>query len=170
MSNPYIGEIRMGGWNFAPAGWAMCDGQLMAIDQNTALFSLLGTTYGGDGQTNFALPDLRGRLPVHVGPGFALGQAAGAETVTLTSSQVAMHSHQFLCSLNPGGQADPTGNVPATLATGAGSAYVPGQPDTALATQSIGSAPGGSQPHDNLQPYQCITFVISLFGTYPSQN
>jgi microcystin-dependent protein len=160
----------MGGWNFAPAGWAMCNGQLLPIDQNEALFSLLGTTYGGDGQINFGLPDLRGRLPVHVGPGFALGQAAGAETVTLTSSQVPMHWHPFLCSLDPGGQADPTGNVPATLATGAGSAYVLGQPATALAAQSIASAPGGGQAHTNLQPYQCITFIISLFGTYPSQN
>ncbi len=159
----------MGGWNFAPVGWAMCNGQVISIDQNPTLFQLIGTTYGGDGQTTFALPNLQSRLPVHVGPGFALGQAAGAESVTLTTSQVPAHSHPFLCSQNSGGQADPTGNVPAVISTGAASAYNQDSPTAALVAQSIGSV-GGSQPHDNMQPFLCITFIISLFGIFPSQS
>lgn len=160
----------MGGWNFAPVGWALCNGQLLPIDQNPTLFQLIGTTYGGDGQSNFALPNLQSRLPVHVGPGFALGQVGGAETVTLTTAQVPPHSHPFLASLNPGAQADPTGNVPATVSTGAGSAYVQGGTDTALNSGSVSSTPGGGQPHDNMQPFLCITFIISLFGIFPSQS
>ncbi len=159
----------MGGWNFAPVGWAFCNGQLLPISDYETLFNLIGTTYGGDGVTNFALPDLRGRLPVHVGPGFALGQAGGAETVTLTTSQVPAHPHPYLGSVNSGGTAVPTGNVVAALATGAASAYVPEAPTTALAPQSIGST-GGSQPHDNMMPYLCIQFIISLFGVYPSPS
>ncbi|MGH3149793.1 MAG: phage tail protein [Streptosporangiaceae bacterium] len=169
MSQPYVGEIRMGGWNFAPVGWAMCNGQVMPIDQNDVLFSLIGTTYGGDGQTTFALPNLQSRVPVHVGSGFALAQTGGAESVTLTSAQIPAHSHPFLCSQNPGTQANPAGNAPATLAIGAGSAYNQDPPTDALAAQSIGST-GGSQPHDNMQPFLCITFIISLYGVYPSQS
>lgn len=159
----------MGGWNFAPVGWAFCNGQLLPISDYETLFNLIGTTYGGDGVTNFALPDLRGRLPVHVGPGFALGQAGGTETVTLTTSQVPAHSHPYLGSVNSGGTAVPTRNVVATLSTGAASAYVPEAPTTALAAQSIGST-GGGQPHDNMMPYLCIQFIISLFGVYPSPS
>jgi microcystin-dependent protein len=159
----------MGGWNFAPAGWAFCDGGLLPLSGNEALFNLIGTTYGGDGVTNFALPDLRGRLPVHVGPGFTLGQTGGAETVTLTTAQVPAHSHPYLGSVNSGGTAVPTKNVVAALPIGAASAYVPEAPTTALAAQSVGST-GGSRPHDNMMPYLCIQFIISLSGPYPSPS
>ncbi len=168
MSSPYVGEIRMGGWNFAPVGWALCDGSPLQISEYQALFQLIGTLYGGDGVSTFALPDLRGRLPVHVGPGFALGQVGGTETVTLTAAQMPAHSHPFLCSTNPGASRNPGGNVPATVV--AGSAYAQNPPTTALASASIGSAAGGGQPHDNMQPYLCVTFIISLFGIFPSQS
>ena len=167
MSEPYIGEIRMFGGNFAPAGWMFCNGQLVPISEYEALFSLIGTTYGGDGQTTFAMPDLRGRLPVHQGPGFALGQTGGTETVTLTVTEIPGHQHQFRASTNPGAQRDPAGNTPATIV--GGSAYVQFAPDTPLAPQSIQNT-GGNQPHDNMQPYQCVSFIISMFGIYPSQN
>jgi microcystin-dependent protein len=165
VGTPYIGEIRMGGWNFAPYGWAMCSGQLMPIDQNPVLFQLIGTTYGGDGVTNFALPDLRGRLPVHQAAGFAMGQAAGSETVTLTSSQLPAHSHSFMCSTDDATQSNPAGNVPAVI--GAGSAYIQGVPTAAMAP-AIPSSGGGGQSHSNIQPFQCVTFIISLSGIYPS--
>jgi microcystin-dependent protein len=158
----------MGGWNFAPVGWAMCTGQLMPIDQNPVLFTLIGTTYGGDGQTSFALPDLRGRLPVHAGPGFTLGQQGGSETVTLTGNQVPGHSHSFMCSASNGTQHDPAGHVPAALPEG--SAYIQGTATTPLASGSIQPGGGAGQPHDNMQPYLCITFIISLFGVFPSQS
>lgn len=167
MSEPFVGEIRMGGWNFAPVGWAMCNGQLMPIAQNETLFALIGTTYGGDGQTTFGLPDLRGRLPVHVGPGFALAQQGGSETVTLNSNQVPGHSHSFMCSTSNGTQHDPAGYVPAAFPRGR--AYIQGTAATALASGSIQPG-GGGQPHDNMQPFLCITFIISLFGVYPSQT
>jgi microcystin-dependent protein len=167
VSEPFVGEIRMGGWNFAPVGWAMCNGQLMPIAQNETLFALIGTTYGGDGQTTFGLPDLRGRLPVHVGPGFALAQQGGSETVTLTSNQVPGHSHSFMCSTSNGTQHDPAGHVPATFPQGR--AYIQGAATTALASGSIQPG-GGGQPHDNMQPFLCITFIISLFGVFPSQT
>lgn len=168
MGTPYIGEIRMGGWNFAPAGWAKCEGQLMGIAQNEALFSLIGTTYGGDGVTNFALPDLRGRLPVHQAAGFGLGQAAGSETVTLTSTQVPAHPHSFNCSTGSATQRDPAGNVPAVI--GAGSVYIQAPATAAMAAGSIPSSGGGGQPHSNIQPYQCVTFIISLSGIYPPRS
>ena len=166
MSNPYIGEIRLGGWNFAPVGWAMCNGQLISIDQNVPLFQLITTTYGGDGVTNFALPDLRGRLPVHQATGFAMGQAAGSETVTLTTGQVPAHPHSFMCSTDGATQRDPTGNVPA--AVGGGSAYLQAAATAAMAVGSIPPSGGSGQPHPNIQPYQCVTFIISLYGIFPS--
>ncbi|MGH3186445.1 MAG: phage tail protein [Streptosporangiaceae bacterium] len=166
MTSSYIGEIRMGGWNFAPAGWAMCDGGLLPISQFEALYNLIGTLYGGDGQTTFGLPDLRGRLPVHQGGTFALGQAAGSEAVTITSSQVPAHSHPFMCSTNDATQRVPAGNVPAVL--GAGSAYLQAVPAAAMAAGSIPPSGGGGLPHSNIQPYQCVTFIISLYGIYPS--
>lgn len=168
MSTPYIGEIRMFAGTFAPAGWLLCDGSLQSINENPALFQLIGTTYGGDGMNTFAVPDLRGRLPVHQGSGYAPGQSGGAETVTLTTSQLPMHSHPFLGSTSPGAQRDPTGSVPATIV--AGSAYVQDPATAALAAASIQPAPGGGQPHDNMQPYLCVTFIISLFGIFPSQS
>lgn len=167
MSNPYVGEIRAFAGNFAPAGWALCNGQLLPISGNDALFSLIGTTYGGDGQTTFALPNLQGRVPLHQGSGNVVGTIGGSETVTLTSQQVASHSHVFLASTSPGAQRNPAGNTVATIV--AGSAYSQ-EPATAQLAASISSAPGGNQPHDNLQPYLCVTFIISLYGLYPSQS
>jgi microcystin-dependent protein len=165
MSEPYVGEIRMFGGNFAPVGWSLCNGSLLPINEYEVLFALIGTTYGGDGQNTFALPNLQGRLPVHQGSGYVPGQAAGTETVTVSSSQVAPHSHQFLGSTDPGAQRDPTGNVPATIV--AGSAYIQDPPTAALAAASIQPSPGGGQPHDNMQPYLCVTFIIALFGVFP---
>jgi microcystin-dependent protein len=166
VATAYIGEIKMGGWNFAPYGWAMCNGQLMSIDQNPALFQLIGTTYGGDGITNFALPDLRGRLPVHQGTGYAMGQAAGSETVTLTIGQVPAHPHSFMCSTDGATKSAPAQNVPA--GTGSGNAYIQAAATTAMAPGSIPPSGGSGQPHPNVQPYQCVTFIISLSGIFPS--
>jgi microcystin-dependent protein len=156
----------MFGGNFEPAGWMFCSGQLLAISEFATLFNLIGTTYGGDGQSTFALPDLRGRVPVHQGNGFTLAQTAGSETVTLTTQQIPAHSHPFLCSTDPGAADSPVGNVPATVV--AGSTYVQMEPLAALAASL--SSDGGSQPHDNLQPYLCVSFIISLFGVFPSQT
>jgi len=160
----------MGGWNFAPVGWNFCDGTLLPISEFEALYTLIGTTYGGDGISTFALPDLRGRVPVHQGTGFIAGQRAGAEAVTLTTGQTPVHTHPFAASTNAGSQKLPTANVVATLATSAGSAYVQTPPTAALAPQSIGQAYGGSQPHGNMQPFLGITFIIALYGIFPSQS
>jgi microcystin-dependent protein len=169
MSGPYVGEIRMFGGNFAPAGWAFCEGQILSIDQNPTLFQLIGTTYGGDGQTTFALPDLRGRIPVHVGTGFAQGQAGGAETVTLTTAQIPAHSHVPQCNASSnGGVTSPSPNSVWGGVT-ASSPYSNVPTDSTMNAASIGSA-GGSQPHDNFMPYLCISFIISLFGVFPSQT
>ena len=170
MTTPYIGEIRLGGWNFAPAGWAFCDGSLLPIAEFAALFQLIGTTYGGDGINSFGLPDLRGRVPLHRTAGFTIGQRGGEEQVTVNASQFPVHTHSLVASTNTGTQKVPTSNVLATLASGGGSAYSPTPPTTALAAQRIGQAPGGGQPHDNMQPYLAITFIIALFGMFPSQG
>jgi microcystin-dependent protein len=167
MSEPYIGEIRMFGGSFAPAGWAFCNGQLMPIAENDALFTLIGTTYGGDGQETFALPDLQGRLPVHQGNGFALGQAAGVEEVTLNGNQLPTHNHSFLGSHNQGATTNPPTNVVAQVPTN--KLYIQDPASVALNQASILPV-GGSQPHTNLQPYLCVSFIISLFGVFPSQN
>jgi microcystin-dependent protein len=161
---PYIGEIRMFAGNFPPAGWAFCEGQLIPISENDALFTLIGTTYGGDGQSTFALPDLRGRLPVHMGGGFVLGESSGTETVTLTPSQIPSHTHTVLASDDIPTQSSPSNNV-----TGQAAAkfYRAGNPTVSLNAGSV-SITGGSQPHDNFQPYLCINFIISLFGVFPS--
>ena len=168
MADPFVGEIRMFGGNFAPAGWAFCNGQVLPISEYETLFNLIGTTYGGDGQSTFALPNLQGRVPVHQGSSFALGMVAGAETVTLTQNQLPLHSHAFTASTNPGAQTNPVGNAVATIV--AGSAYIQGAATAALNSASIASAPGGNQPHENMQPFLCISFIISLFGIYPSQS
>jgi len=165
MSQPYVGEIRMGGWNFAPQGWAFCDGSLMAIAQNTILFDLIGTTYGGDGQNTFSLPDLRGRLPVHQGNSFVIGQASGTDIVTLTSNEIPSHNHALEGSIWGAASTDPTGQ---TFAASSVNAYV--QPTSVSSMNNPTTSAGGSQPHDNFMPYTCITFVISLFGVFPSQN
>ena len=167
MSQPFIGEIRMFAGNFAPVGWAFCNGALIPISENDALFNLIGTTYGGDGQNTFALPNLQSRVPVHVGPGFALGQSGGAETVTLTVSQIPGHSHLLQASDANGDMPGPANNVPAAAATF--DPYESASPTVNMAVDMLGSA-GGSQPHDNMLPYLVVNFIISLFGVFPSQS
>lgn len=166
MSSPFIGEIRMFGGNFAPVGWSFCNGAIIPIDQNDALFNLIGTTYGGDGQTTFALPNLQSRIPVHVGPGFALGQAAGAESVTLTTSQIPAHSHVPLAQSAQGTQASPQNNFWAQTGS---TQYTNTAPSLTMDPGALGSS-GGSQPHDNMVPFLVINFIISLFGIFPSQT
>ena len=165
MAEPFLSEIRIMSFNFAPKGWAMCNGQLLPINQNQALFSLLGTTYGGDGQSTFALPDLRGRLPIHQGNGFTLAQTGGAETVTLTGQQTS-HSHPMLASNDIPTLSGPQNNV---LGQAAAKFYRAGNPTLQLNPAVIGPV-GGSQPHNNFQPYLCVDFIISLFGIFPSQS
>jgi microcystin-dependent protein len=165
MAQPYVGEIRMFAGNFAPAGWMFCEGQLLAISENETLFQLIGTTYGGDGQSTFALPDLRGRLPIHQGNGFILAETGGAEEITLTVQQIPVHAHPVLASTNAGSAAQPSGNV--TAQNAAVTIYRAQPPVVSMNTQAVGST-GGSQPHTNFQPYLCIDFIISLFGIFPS--
>jgi microcystin-dependent protein len=174
MSNPYIGEIRMFGGNFAPNGWAFCDGQLLPISEYDALFALLGTTYGGDGQTTFGLPNLQGRLPIHAGTGpglssYVLGQQGGVEQVTLTTLQLPAHTHAAAATTNPGSQAAPGGAV---WAASSGQAlYATGTAPTVPMDPTAPAAPaGGNLPHSNLMPYQCVNFIIALFGIFPSQS
>jgi microcystin-dependent protein len=169
---PFIGQIMLFAGNFAPRGWAFCEGQLLSIAQNTALFSILGTTYGGNGQTTFALPDLRGRVPVHPGQGpglsnYTLGQQSGTENVTLTVNQIPIHGHTFSpgCSSDPPSAQDPTNAVPAALDT---QAY--GTEANASMRPANSSTVGGSQPHDNLQPLLCVSFIIALEGIFPSRS
>lgn len=165
MAQPYVGEIRMFAGNFAPAGWMFCEGQLLPISENETLFQLIGTTYGGDGQSTFALPDLRGRLPLHQGNGFILAETGGAEDITLTVSQVPAHSHPLLASGGIASAPTPGGYVPARVT--AGDLYEIGSADLTMAAAAVGST-GGSQPHTNMQPYLCVSFIISLFGIFPS--
>jgi len=163
--SPFVGEIRMFGGNFAPAGWAFCDGALVVINDNPTLFQLIGTTYGGDGQTTFALPDLRGRWPVGVGPGFALGQTGGVEAVTLTTSQIPSHSHPEM-GASVATASDPAGNVPAVWGDGE---YSTAAASGTLALNGVAGT-GSSQPHTNLPPYLATSYIIALFGVFPSQN
>ena len=166
MAQPYVGEIRMFAGNFAPAGWMFCEGQLLPISEYETLFNLIGTTYGGDGQSTFALPDLRGRIPLHFGNGFTLAETGGVETVTLTVSQIPAHSHPFLASADPANTLNPPDNVLGTTASA--TPYIGSIPPNAnLSPTAIGSV-GGSQPHNNFQPYLCLDFIISLFGIFPS--
>lgn len=165
MAQPYVGEIRMFAGNFAPAGWMFCEGQLLPISENETLFQLIGTTYGGDGESTFALPDLRGRLPIHQGNGLILAETGGAEEITLTVNQIPAHSHPFLASGATALNANPQGNVVGnqTLAQ----MYLEDAPNVNLAAGAVAPV-GGSQPHTNFQPYLCINFIISLFGIFPS--
>jgi microcystin-dependent protein len=165
MSSPFVGEIRMVGFTFAPSGWAFCSGQTLAIAQNDALFNLIGTTYGGDGVNTFALPDLRGRVPIHQGSSFVIGQPAGTETVSLTGNQVPLHAHVA------------AGNATAAATTPVGNFWggtspVSGYGTTADSNLNGGSlaAVGGSQPHENRMPFLAVNFIISLFGIFPSRN
>ena len=151
--------------NFAPAGWFMCEGQLLPISENETLFQLIGTTYGGDGESTFALPDLRGRIPIHQGNGFILAETGGAEEITLTVQQIPAHSHPFLATLNPGGTTNPQPNLTANSPNVG--LYIEDIATTNMSPQAIGPV-GGSQPHTNFQPYLCINFIISLFGIFPS--
>lgn len=167
MAQPYVGEIRMFAGNFAPAGWMFCEGQLLPISEYETLFNLIGTTYGGDGQSIFALPDLRGRLPIHQGNGAILAETGGVEEITLTVSQIPAHSHPLLASSDATNTVNATGNVLGMPLTA--TPFFAAAPNLNLATQSISSV-GGSQPHSNLQPYLCINFIISLFGIFPSQT
>lgn len=168
---PYIGEIRMFGGNFAPVGWMLCQGQSLPISENDTLFNLIGTTYGGDGEETFRLPDLQGRLPIHMGTGpdgttYQMGEMSGTEEVTLGIQQIPSHTHALLASTAAGGP-NPSGAVLAT--SPAVDRYRETTASTALAASSV-TGVGGSQPHTNLQPYLCVNFIISLFGIYPSQN
>ncbi len=166
MAQPYVGEIRMFAGNFAPAGWMFCEGQILPISENETLFQLVGTTYGGDGQETFALPDLRGRLPLHQGNGFILAETGGAEEITLTSNQIPSHSHPLLAiGDQPGSQATPAGNLPAQSFNV--TPYLNDAPTGDFDHASVGPV-GGSQPHTNFQPYLCVSFIISLFGIFPS--
>ena len=155
MAQPYIGEIRMFAGNFAPLAWEFCNGQLLPISENEALFQLIGTTYGGDGESTFALPNLQSRVPLHMGNGpdgisYPLAQAAGTEQETLSTQQMPVHSHALVASTAFADQTSPAGNIP-------------GQPAVAAMTPV-----GGSQPHDNTQPFLCVNYIISLFGIFPS--
>ena len=167
MAQPYVGEIRMFAGNFAPAGWMFCEGQLLPISEYETLFNLIGTTYGGDGQSTFALPDLRGRIPLHFGNGFTLAETGGVETVTLTVSQIPAHSHPLLATSSIASQQNVSPNLfaEATLFN----PYINIAPTTPMAPQ-MGGSTGGSQPHNNFQPYLCVDFILSLFGIFPSQT
>ena len=169
MAQPYVGEIRMFAGNFAPAGWAFCDGQLMPISENETLFQLIGTTYGGDGQSTFAMPDLRGRVPLHFGNGLSLAETGGVESVTLTTSQIPVHNHALLATLNQGAQNPPAQQLLAQSPTQNAFPYGTDVPSTTLNVGTI-SQTGGSQPHENTQPFLCINFIISLFGIFPSPS
>lgn len=167
MAQPYVGEIRMFAGNFAPAGWMFCEGQLLPISENETLFQLIGTTYGGDGESTFALPDLRGRLPLHQGNGFILAETGGVEEVTLTVSQIPAHSHPYLASNDQSTAISPQGNLAGVTNVSKKVYANPASPLSLMAPQSIGQT-GGSQPHNNFQPYLCVDFIISLFGIFPS--
>jgi len=171
MANPFLGEIRMFGGNFAPARWALCNGQILPISQNTALFSLLGTQFGGNGTTTFALPNLQSRSPMHQGQGPGLsdrvmGEEAGTENVTLLSTMMPAHTHQVKAVGSAGTSTSPVGNSWASSTT---RPYSNQAPTTAMALGTLSPA-GGNQPHDNLQPYLVITFIIALQGVFPARN
>lgn len=174
MSEPFIGQIMAVGFNFAPRGWAMCDGQLLPISQNDALFALIGTTYGGDGVTTFALPDLRSRIAIHQGQGPGLtnrpiGQASGTEAVTLLTNQMPSHTHPVSATAVNADKPTPANNIWATEPTTSTLFYGAGPTDSTMNPQTI-SAAGGNQPHDNLMPYLTMTYVIALFGIFPSRG
>ncbi|SRR5258708_25215578 len=174
MSQPYVGEIRMFAGNFAPAGWMLCQGQVLPISENESLFQLIGTTYGGDGQTTFALPDLQSRVPVHMGTlsgtgtTFQIGAKAGEEQVTLAVNQIPTHTHVASCYPVAGNSASPSGARWASSSDTAINPYASTAPDSSLNTAAIGNN-GGSQPHDNMIPFLVINFIISLSGIFPHQ-
>jgi microcystin-dependent protein len=172
MAEPFLGEIIMFGGNFAPRGWALCNGQLLSISQNTALFAILGTTYGGDGRTTFGLPDLRGRAPMHPGsgPGLTtrrLGEKGGSESETLDVNQIPSHNHAAQCVGPAGNSNDAAGNLWADDAGVSSGTYSSGAPTNTMSSAAIGNA-GGSQAHNNVQPFQCVNYLIALQGIFPS--
>jgi len=166
MSTPYVGEIRMFGGNFAPVGWQLCQGQVLPIADYELLFNLVGTTYGGDGQSNFALPDLRSRLPVHQGSGYVLGQTGGAETVVLTQQQLPQHTHPVGASATGSGL---TGPANAVWRDYGRPSYSTLAPNAAMNSAAVAPA-GGNAPHDNMSPYLVINFIIATDGIYPAPN
>ena len=173
MSEPFVGEIRMFAGNYAPRGWALCDGQLLAVSQNDALFSLLGTIYGGDGRTTFGLPDLRGRIPIHAGtgPGLSprnLGVKSGTEQNTLNVNQIPSHNHGLNATTNLAGDTSPVGNLPGVGA--ATNLYSDTGTPVAMDSKMVQNSAGGSSSHNNLMPFLCINFIIALFGIYPSRH
>lgn len=165
MSEPFLSEIKIVSFNFPPKGWALCNGQLLPINQNQALFALLGTTYGGNGQTNFALPNLRGRVPIHFGGSHNLGEAAGSTSVTVNIQQLPTHLHAANATNAASNAADPTGAIFAEVA----SMYGPPNSLTTISPQTVSSV-GGSQPHNNMMPYLVLNFIIALQGIFPSRN
>ena len=168
MGEPYVGEIRIFAGNFAPAGWMFCEGQLLPISENEILFQLIGTTYGGDGESTFALPDLRGRIPIHFGNGKILAETGGAEEITLTIQQIPIHNHALLCTSAVGSQSSPAGNFYAASGTQL-YADPPVAAPIAMKATLVGPT-GGSQPHTNFAPYLCVNFILSLFGFYPRET
>jgi microcystin-dependent protein len=171
MSEPFMSEIRIMSFNFAPQGWAMCGGQLLPINQNQALFSLLGTQYGGNGQTNFALPDFRGRIPMHVGSSHTLAEAGGQESHTVTISEMPAHTHVLSASSTQGDSVNPNfSSTPHILAKDPGNAYSNNFSGLIALNAASLAAVGGSQPHNNMMPYLALTFCIALQGIFPSQN
>ena len=168
MAQPYVGEIRIFAGNFAPLGWMFCEGQLLPISEYDTLFNLIGTTYGGDGQETFALPDMRGRLPLHQGNGFVHGETGGVEQVTLTPAQIPAHSHPFLGTSNAASTTAPSSSV--TLARSSLATITPYGSDAPLTplSPSAVSSVGGAQPHTNMQPYLCVVFIISMYGIFPT--
>jgi microcystin-dependent protein len=172
MPEPYVGEIRMFAGNFPPAGWMLCQGQTLAISENDVLFQLIGTTYGGDGQETFNLPDLQSRVPIHMGTGadginYQIGESGGVETVTLTTNQIPNHTHTMIATGNLGSANTPAGNILAQC-TGV-KMFTSTNPTTPLNASTVLPV-GGSQPHENIQPYLVINFIISLFGVFPTQT
>ena len=170
MAQPYVGEIRMFAGNFAPAGWMFCQGQLLAISENETLFNLIGTTYGGDGQSTFALPNLQSRVPIHMGTSkegitYPLAELAGVEEVTLTVQQIATHNHFLMASTAPGAQNNASAQVIA--ASPSVQLFIQDTQDSTLNSNAV-TVVGGNQPHSNFQPYLCLNFIISLFGIFPS--
>jgi microcystin-dependent protein len=171
MSSPYVGEIRMFGGNFAPVGWLFCQGQLLSISEYETLYTLIGTTFGGDGQSTFQLPNLQGSVPIHMGSNagtsFQLGETGGTPEVTLTTQQIPQHNHALMASTGPATSNTPENNITAESATL--SIYEDGTTNAQLNAAAV-SQTGQNQPHDNMQPYLCVSFIISLYGIFPSQS
>jgi microcystin-dependent protein len=170
MSEPFIGEIKMFGFNYAPSGWALCDGQVLPIEQNYSLYALLGTAYGGDGQTTFALPDMRGRVPVHMGPGYYRGDKGGYESVPLDQTQLPMHTHAVMGTTAAGDSA--AGTATASFATSSGGASIYGEASGLVNMENgvIDPFEGGGHPHNNVQPIQVINFCIAMDGLFPARS